>query len=110
MQVNNCVPHLQSYKVFLTDNVNLYELNHRESVERGVYKVRSIASVEWHEDKGILIGNDYTNFIHIPDWMRSAKGSEWEKLNKPTVPKKEAMDIIYTKLITEEAPRLTSLR
>lgn len=109
MQVTDCTQHGNFFKVFLTDGTNKYELNHRENVERGIYKVRSIASVEWEEDKGVLIGNDYTNFIHVPDWMKSAKSTEWEKLNKPTVAKKKNEEIT-TRLHGDGHPRLLSLR
>lgn len=59
------------YKVHLEAGKDKYSMNYREYVYDGTYKVRSIASIDWFEKEGILVGNDYTNFIRIPTWMKS---------------------------------------
>lgn len=61
---------------------------HREPIDKGIYKVRSIAALEWEENGGILVGNDYTNFLAVPDWMKSFKDKEWDKFKKPHIAKK----------------------
>lgn len=70
------------YKVHLENGKDQFTLNYREYVYDGIYKIRSIASVEWFDKQGVLVGNDYTNFIRIPDWMKSYSESEWEKIPK----------------------------
>lgn len=68
------------YKVHLECGKEKFTLNYRDYIYDGVYKVRSVASVEWFDKEGVLVGNDYTNFIQIPDWMKSYNESEWEKI------------------------------
>lgn len=79
LRVMDSQPLNGSYKLTLTDSVNQYELVHREHIEKGVYKVRSIANLVWEGEKAIMSGNDYTNFLLVPHWMKSHKEKEWEK-------------------------------
>jgi hypothetical protein len=111
LRVTGCVPLNGSFKLSLTDSVNRYELIHREQIDNGIYKVRSIANLEWDEDGGILLGNDYTNFILVPDWMKSAKEKEWEKPRRPAgIKKRQGKSELKTKLKVDMPPRLMSLR
>jgi hypothetical protein len=88
LRATGCVPLNSSFKLSLTDSVNRYELIHRDHIDNVIYKVRSIANIEWDEEGGILLGNDYTNFILMPDWMKSANEKEWEKPLRPAGIKK----------------------
>lgn len=67
----------------MTNTVNDFEINYNYEVHPGVYKVRSIADFSWSGKKCILIGNDYTNFLEISNWMKSHEPKEWEKLVPP---------------------------
>lgn len=69
-----------SWRISLTDTKNNYQLLHSRSVKIGVYKVRSIANATWNEKQCNLVGNDFTNFLEIADWMKSYQPANWEKL------------------------------
>ena len=36
--------------------------------------------MSWNENQCNLVGNDFTNFLEISDWMKSYQSKEWEKL------------------------------
>jgi hypothetical protein len=55
-------------------------LNYARNIEPGVYKIRSVANVKWEEKLGTLIGNDYTYFLEIANWMKSYDSKEWDRL------------------------------
>jgi hypothetical protein len=55
-------------------------MNYCEELNPGVYKVRSIADLSWNGNKYILIGNDYTCFLSIANWMKSYDSKDWETL------------------------------
>lgn len=65
----------------MTDNKNNFQLLHTRHIKNGVYKVRSIANSQWTEKQCNLIGNDFTNFLEIADWMKSFQPTNWDKLN-----------------------------
>lgn len=54
-------------------------MNYCEEINPGVYKVRSIADLFWNGNKYILIGNDYTCFLSIANWMKSYDSKDWER-------------------------------
>jgi hypothetical protein len=64
----------------LSDNKNNFSLLHTRPVKLGVYKVRSIANSSWTEKNCNLIGNDFTNFLEVADWMKSYQPANWDKL------------------------------
>ena len=72
LRVNECTKNdSNSYKVQMTNTVNEFEINYCDEVTAGVYKIRSIADLSWINKKCHLIGNDYTCFLEIPNWMKS---------------------------------------
>jgi hypothetical protein len=73
-------------------------------VKPGVYKVRSIADSSWIGKKCILIGNDYTCFLEIPNWMKSHDHKNWEKLVevKNTADSKKEIEKLETKILHEK--------
>lgn len=112
LRVTDVQPLKGSFKLLLTDSVNLYELVHREQIEKGVYKVRSIANITWEGDRAVLSGNDYTNFLLVPQWMKSYKEKEWEK-EKPKKTRKASHSAkegrLTTKLNVDIIPPQTRL-
>jgi len=56
-------------------------MKYNHNVQAGVYKIRSVAQVRWEDNKlASLIGNDYTYFLEIPNWMKSHESKEWDRL------------------------------
>jgi hypothetical protein len=88
-------------------------LLHSRSVKPGVYKVRSIAESSWNEKQCTLRGNDYTNFIEVPEWMKSFQPSQWEKLTVEKGQIQTESDSLHTKILFEkrgEKRKYTTLR
>jgi hypothetical protein len=36
--------------------------------------------LSWSDNKCNLVGNDFTNFLEISDWMKSYQSKEWQKI------------------------------
>lgn len=86
----------------MTDSVNNFQLLHSRPIRNGVYKVRSIANSSWNEKQCTLIGNDFTNFLEIADWMKSYQPVNWDKLTveKSTITTEN--DHLTTKILKEK--------
>jgi hypothetical protein len=86
----------------LTDSKNSFQLLHSRPIRTGVYKVRSIANASWNEKQCTLVGNDFTNFLEISDWMKSFTPANWDKLSveKSTIATEN--DHLTTKILREK--------
>jgi hypothetical protein len=109
LKVSGCEQYLNMYKVHLEAGKEKFTLNYREYVYDGVYKIRSIANIDWFEKEGILLGNDYTNFIQIPEWMKSYNESEWEKVVVPKNSNKHVEKALTT-VVGNKKLKVTSLK
>lgn len=72
------------YKIQLTDNKEQFRLSYPRHIEKGVYKIRSVAGASWEGGVCHLAGNDYTYFLGIPEWMLSHNFKEWDRLHAPS--------------------------
>lgn len=70
---------------------------HTRPVRNGVYKVRSIANLSWTEKHCNLVGNDFTNFLEVGDWMKSSQPANWDKLT----PEKSTITVENEELSTK---------
>ena len=110
LKVTGSEQYLNMYKVHLESGKEKFTMNYREYVYDGVYKVRSIASVEWFDKEGVLVGNDYTNFIQVPDWMKSYSESEWEKIPRSVGNAHKNLEKPLSTVITNKKLKVTPLR
>ncbi len=69
-----------SWRISMNDTKNNFQLLHTRPVKNGVYKLRSIADAFWTEKQCNLVGNDFTSFLEVADWMKSYQATNWEKL------------------------------
>ena len=106
LNVVGCEQHLNMFKVQLEGSKDKFTMNYRDYVCDGIYKIRSVAKVEWFEKQGVLVGNDYTCFIRIPDWMKSYNSADWgDKLLKGVV-HKDAVHKLSTRIDNPKASKL----
>jgi hypothetical protein len=91
-----------SWRISLTDTKNNFTLLHTRQVKNGVYKVRSIANLSWTEKQCNLIGNDFTNFLEVADWMKSYQPASWERVaaEKSTITSEN--ETLSTKIINRK--------
>lgn len=97
----------------MTDTKNNFQLLHTRPVKNGVYKVRSIANSSWTEKQCNLIGNDFTNFLEIADWMKSYQPANWERLQAEKSTIVTENDQLATKILREkrgEKRKFTALK
>jgi hypothetical protein len=102
-----------SWKVSLTDSKNNFTLLHTRYVKNGVYKVRSIANLSWTEKQCNLMGNDFTNFLEVADWMKSYQPASWDKLTAEKSTITVENDKLATKILNRKrgaVPKETTLK
>ena len=102
-----------SWKVSLTDSKNNFTLLHTRNVKNGVYKVRSIANLSWTEKQCNLMGNDFTNFLEVADWMKSYQPASWDKLTAEKSTITVENDKLATKILNRKrgaVPKETTLK
>lgn len=98
------------YKVHLRIRKDRLIINFNQYLCEGVYKIRSIGRYEWIGDTCLLVGNDYTNFIQIPDWMTSYKEFTWEEIPRPKGGSLLNSQKILSTVVKENNLRVTSLK
>ena len=84
LRVENSEPSGDHYKIQLTDSKEQFKLSYPRNIDKGVYKIRSVAGASWEGGECHLAGNDYTYFLAIPEWMLSYNHKEWDRLSVPS--------------------------
>ena len=112
LRVVDCVEHSNHFKVKLTNEKDEFHLNYIRHVDKGVYKLRSVADVKWEDKICYLTGNDYTFFLEICSWMLSHDPKEWERLvaSPETTRKRVKRAKIDTKINTAKKIKKMSLK
>ena len=71
LRVTECLESGDHFKLKLTNEKDIFHLNYTRYIDPGVYKIRSVADVQWQNKIGNLSGNDYTFFLEVSPWMLS---------------------------------------
>lgn len=102
LKVVDCIEASNHFKLKLTNEKDEFHLNYTRHINKGVYKVRSIADVKWEDRICNLAGNDYTFFLEISSWMLSYNHKEWDHIvaSADTIRKKAKKGKLDSKIVS----------